>query len=485
MANLFKRLFGAQAPQQAKASPRDPGFRFIGGGLVPYDKDKLTYIEKGYMMNEMVYSVVKLIVDKAKIAPMAAYKVVDEQKYFEYQRLRKMQSSGAPLSGKEFHQMREAKYKSLKRDTSDGYLNQLLETPTEDVTMDELNEALMTFLLVTGDYFEGGWNTWSGGLNAGKPVGQFELPSQWMWINAGKSIPMKDVGYELTIGGRLSYTKEEVLHSKTFNPVWNTAGSQLYGMSPLEAFSVGLQAANLGKRRQARIMDNAGADAIVYLDDPETVRQYQDWSIEQIGLMKERFDSEQGGFLNAGKAVWSPNKVGVARLGMTMEELGQLPAEVQNMRAVCNLYNVPSQLMNDPENKTFANQEEGQKALLYNAVLPLHYKRQKAYTMKLRKCPAYANGATVVEFDNSVYKELEADKKELVEWLDKSFFDMQTRYQYLDQEIPASMPKEVREAIVIPSGYQLLNDLFIPADDLSGTIDALGDENPYLDTPVS
>lgn len=489
LTQMFGRFVGGKkqavsAPPEQKAIPQQPGFRFIGGGLVPYDRSKLTYLERGYMVNEMVYSVVKLQVDKAKCAPMAAYLVQDEQKYFEYQRYAKQIASGEHLSGKDYFAMREAKHKSLKLYNGDAYLNNLLQQPTEDMTMDELNEALFTFLLTTGDYFEGGWDTFTGGLNKGKPMGQYELPSQYMWIVSSDSLPLRDEGYELAVGGRMTFTREQVLHSRMFNPNWTTVGSSLYGFSPLEAFRLRLQAANLGTARQAKIMENAGADVVVYLDDPETVRQYQDWSIEQMSVLKERWDAEQAGFLNAGKAVWSPNKVGVARMGLTLEELGQLPAEMQNLRSICNLYNVPSQLMNDPENKIYSNQVEGQKALIYNCVLPLLWKRQKAYTNKLRKCDAYRDSRIVVEFDTSIYKELEANKKELVEWLEKSRFNNETFYQYMDQEIPADMPEEVRKAILIPSGYQLMDDLFTGQQDISGTINDLNNsgDNPY---PVS
>lgn len=494
MKNPFKGLFGGKPvaketpAEQTKAAPNTPGFRFIGGGLVPYDTDKLTYIEKGYRMNHMLYSVVKLIVDKAKAAPMAMYTVQDEQKYFEYQRLNKSVLAGEGVTGKTMIEMRDLRHKALKLDTSDGYMRDLLETPNDTgQTMEKLNEALMTFYLVTGDYFEAGWTPLSGGLNKGKPSQLYELPSQWTWISAdGRTLPLRESGYELTIGGRLSFTAEDVSHCKMFNPVWDTTGTQLYGMSPIEAATLLLQAANLGTTREAKAMENAGADVVVYMDDPETMRQYQNFSLDQMGLLKERWNAEQGGFLNAGKAVWSPTKLGVARMGISPVDLGMLPAAVQNLRWFCNLYNVPSQLMNDPENKTFSNTAEGQRALLYNAVLPLLNTRQKTFTYKLRQCPAYKNGRKVVEFDTSIYRELEINKNETVTWLDKSLFDVETRYKYLDQEVPADMPQEVRKAILVPSGYQLLDDLFMAQQDLSGTVSALdaAGNNPYT-TPVS
>lgn len=485
MANIFQRFFGAKPQEKAATINRQlnqPGFRFIGGNLVPYDASKLNFIERGYAMNDMLYSVIDLIASKGMVAPMAPYIVQDEQKFFEYQRYQKMQSSGITLTGKDYFKMRDAKHKSLKLDTSDGYLMEKLQHPNAGATMDELNHTLFSYLLSTGDYFEGGWEALTGGLNAGKPSQMFELPSQYMWILAGKTLPLLDDGYELTVGGRMTFTKEEILHQKYPNLKWDTTGSQLYGMSPIQAALNRLQASNLGVKRQAKAMENAGADVVVYQDDPETTREMSDFSIEQMSLLKQRWNDEQAGVNNAGKAVWSPAKLGVARLGLSPVDLAQLPAEVANLRWFCNLYKVPSQLMNDPDNKTFANQAEGQRALLYNAVLPMLWARQKAFTKKLRTLPAYKDSRVVVEFDTSVYKELEVNKKELSEWIDKGMFNFETRYQYFDQEIPADMPESVRKAIIIPSGYQLLDDLFMAQDDINATINDLGDDTPY---PVS
>lgn len=489
MANFFQRFFGGKpaVTQSVKAAPGGPGFRFIGGGLVPYDTRKLTFIDKGYAANDMLFSVIKLITKKARQAPMALYTIQDERKFFEYTKMIGALGEGTQLSAKDMIKLKDLRLKALKLDTSDTYMNERLQNPNDtNQTMADLNEALFAFKLVTGDYYEAGWSPLTGGFNRGKPSQFYELPSQYMSIVSTRTLPLIEQSYELMLGGRQTFDADDVLHEKYVNLQWDTAGNQLYGMSPIQAALARLQASNEGIKRQGKAMKNAGADVAVYQDDPETTRQFPDYSIEQMGASKERWEAEQWGSENAGKAIWSPTKLGVARLGLSPVDLAQLPAELANLRWFCNLYDVPSQLMNDPENKIYSNQVEGQKALLYNAVLPLLVSRQQNFNKKLRRMDAYRGTNKVVEFDLSIYKELESNKQELVGWLKDSRFNMETFYKYMDQEIPADMPEEVRKAILIPTGYQLIDDLFMSQQDQGALTQQLNNsgDNPY-NLPVS
>ena len=52
----------------------------IERGIVTWQgADQRSFVDDGYVANDIVYSIIKLITDKAKIAPFHVYKVVDER----------------------------------------------------------------------------------------------------------------------------------------------------------------------------------------------------------------------------------------------------------------------------------------------------------------------------------------------------------------------------------------------------------------------
>jgi phage portal protein BeeE len=51
----------------------------IQNGIVTWQgQDAQAFVNDGYVKNDIVYSIVKLITDKAKLAPFHVYKVTDE-----------------------------------------------------------------------------------------------------------------------------------------------------------------------------------------------------------------------------------------------------------------------------------------------------------------------------------------------------------------------------------------------------------------------
>jgi hypothetical protein len=148
-----------------------------------------------------------------------------------------------------------------------------------------------------------------------------------------------------------------------------------------------------------------------------------------------------------------------------------LDAEIFDMRAICNIYGVPSQLLNDPNNKTYNNQAEGEKALTTRCALPLLTALRDNFNRKLKN-DWNAGSDTVIDFDLSVYSELEGNKLEQVNWLEKSLLPLYRRYEILGESVPEWMDEATRNTILVPSGYQPLEETLMPVPDL---------QNPYND----
>lgn len=488
MANIFSRLFGgkkaltgtnlAVAPQAELRS----AIRFLGGQLVPYNvADRSVYIDKGYTYNDIIYSVVKMILDKAVVATWAPYTVVDEKAYFKSRAILKKLTTSKSARSDDFKEALFQQQKGLK--PSDDPIGDLLYQPNENDTFSDLNFGHWCYKLITGDYFEAGWDSAaSGGLRQGVPLQLYGTPSQYMRIKtASGTLPLTPETYELYYGYIIPFTKQDILHEKYFNPEWDSYGIQLYGLSPLKAYLKRLQRNNLAQIRGSKAMENAGADVAVYLDDQKLQSDF-DTGLEQMSTLKRTWDDEQSGADNAAKAVWSAYKLGVARLGLSPVELALLESEKFDQERACHIYGVPAALFST-DASTYNNLATSERALTTRCALPLILSRESSFNRKLRTLPRYASGRTVIAPDLTCYTELEEQKKDQVDWVMKAPLPLSRKLEILGEDVPEWMTDEQKNAIIIPSGFQLLDDLFIKADDLSTDMQRLQDEGalPYAD----
>lgn len=485
MTSIIKSLLNRRVGEKAiTATPGRPEFRFIGGSLVPYKTDKLTYIEKGYTKNDLVYSIVNLILEKAVQAPGGFYKIKDEAAYMKYLALKESMSKNPDVGkvSKQQAQLKELRVKSIELYAEDGYLNDLILWPNENECFADHNRGLWAWKLITGDYYEAGWSPWSGGLQGGKPKQLYGLPSQYVSIIAGRSLPVTAEKYLLQLGTEIPFEKEDILHEKYVNLEWDLNGNQLYGMAPLKAALMRVQRNNEVQKRGAKTAENGGADVVAYIDNDDLIKRDFTTARAQNNRLKETWENEQSGNDNAGRVVWSTYKIGATRLGLSPVEMEALNSETVDLRFLCNVFGgVPSQLLNDNAASTMNNVSEGEKALTTRCAIPLLTSRERSFNRKFSQLPAYKGKGIIFEFDRTVYTELEEDKEKLVNWLSKSMLPIRRYYELLNEDIPKGLTDEELNAIPVPSGTTLLSELFVQPNSIQqdmSDLDNSGD-NPY------
>lgn len=462
--------------RQKAASPTG-AFRFIGGQLVPYNTNKLTYIEKGYTYNDIIFAIINRIVEKAIIPSWAPYKIVDEKAYRASRAmLSEIAKSRAVDDGSFIKAIRMGQKSMVKLE--DDALNALIMYPNENDTWCDLQRSLYSYKLATGDYFEAGWASGSsGGLNQGTPRTLYAIPPQFTSIIASSTLPITADGYLLQLGTNIPFAKEDILHEKYFNPEWDLYGNQLYGMSPLKAYLRRLQRNNLGQTRNMKAAENGGADDIVYIDDQRLVGpEGFGVAIEQTGKLKKSFYQEQAGVDNAGKVVWSPFKLGALKLTLSPKELNLLEQEKFDLTMAALLYNAPPVLFST-EASTYNNMENGERALVANCAIPLNLSREASINRKIQQIPRYKGKGVIISPDLSCYTELQANRKDQVEWLSKSLLPVYRWYEIQGEDRPPEMTDEMWNSIIVPSGTQLFSDLFVNANDLSNEMSNLQDNN--------
>jgi HK97 family phage portal protein len=423
----------------------------IQQGIVTWQGgDNISFVNEGYQANDIVYSIVKLITDKTKIAPWHVYKVVDEVSAKKYKAL-----ISQPDKIENWKEVNNLHKKAFELYTGDSRLNELLKYPNEEDTWGDLVEAWAGFKLITGNSFVYA-KMIEGGNNNGKPYELFVLPSQYMYILANTlEFPPTIAGYQLNYGPLWNFTKQEILQDKYFNPQWNTTGNQLYGQSPLMAAARNLTRSNEAKTAAVASFQNGGPAGVLFMND----ERFDPISGSQQAQALKRAVSEKGGAANFNSIAVSGYKVDWKQIGLSPVELDIIESEKWDMKALCNIYGVPAQLLNDSENKTYNNQREGEKALTLRCALPLLISMRDNINRKLHSDWGYRGSNIYVDFDASVYGELEANKAEQVEWLDKAWWIApKQKMDIMGLEIPSYIPEEEMEKLYIPSSLQPVDE---------------------------
>ena len=432
----------------------------IERGIVTWQgADQRSFVDDGYVANDIVYSIIKLITDKAKLAPFHVYKVVDEKAAKKYKSL----AAQKDINLKELETLHKKAYELY---TGDQRLNELLKYPNEEDCWSDLVEQWCGFKLITGNSFIYG-KLIEAGNNQGKPYELFALPSQFMAIIANINVfPPTRAGYQLYYGQMWSFDTKEILHDKYFNPQWGVTGGQLYGQSPLRAAAKNLTRSNEAKTAAVASFQNGGPAGVLFMND----ERFDPTSGQAQAQALKTAVSQKGGSANFNSIAVSGYKVDWKQIGLSPVELNIIESEKWDLKALCNIYGVPSQLLNDSDSKTYNNQREGEKALTLRCAIPLLNALTENLNRKLHSDWGYKGTNLYVDYDLSVYGELEANKAEQTAWLNTAWWiSPKQKLDIMNIEVPDYIPTEELEKLYIPTGLQTI-DQFQPLN--------IPDQNP-------
>jgi HK97 family phage portal protein len=428
----------------------------IQHGIVTWQgQNAQQFVRDGYQSNDIVYSIIKLITDKAKLAPFHVYKIVDQTAAKRYKSLMKQ-----PDKIENWNEVKQLHKKAFELYDGDARLNELLKYPNGEDTWADLIEQWCGFKLITGNSFIYA-KMIKGGANDGKPFELFALPAQYMAIIANVEVfPPVRVGYQLYYGKMWTFDTKEILHDKYFNPYWTVTGNELYGQSPLMAAAKTLTRSNEAKTAAVASFQNGGPAGVLFMNDDN----FDPISGTQQAQALKKAISEKGGASNYNSIAVSGYKVDWKQIGLSPVELDIIESEKWDMKSLCNIYGVPSQLLNDADNKTYNNQREGEKALTLRCAIPLLDSITENLNRKLHSDWGYRGTNVYIGYDIQVYQELEANKTEQVDWLDKAWWiSPAQKMEIMGIKNPDYIPTEELEKLYVPSNLQPL-DQFQPLD---------------------
>jgi len=290
-------------------------------------------INKGYINNGDVYSIVKKIADNAKHIPRELWK----------------------KEGDEWVQVTE------------GDLFEIVtKRPNDQQNIHDFVEQSVTNLLTKGNTFRRGRKT----------PGFGEAFQEIIMVNNNiitidckiedfNYIPKQ---YKLELGtNKLIVPVEDMNHVKFYNPSEYGMSSCL-GLSPLQAGLLSLVASNDNKTAQSVLVRNQGIRGLI------TSRSERAQTPEERNQIQQAADNRMMGASKFGKAIATSANVDFIQMGMDATQLKIIESAVMKLRDLCNLYGVDSSLFNDPANKTYNNRKEAEKAMFTNAVIPVNEK---------------------------------------------------------------------------------------------------------------
>ena len=435
MASLlerFKNLISKNAQQTATEYNRAI-YNWLGESIVWNPENDDSYITEGYRKNSTIYSLVNLITKAATTIPFQVYEKTNENDYKRY----KAMTSGT-FDASTIHKAAMLQKRSLV-ELQDTELHKLLERPNPAQSYNSWITELIAFGKLTGNRYIYGIGP-DTGANIGKYTELYVMPSQIMEIVSGGI--MKPVSkYKIEYNGTYEIDASEICHIKDFNPYYDGTGSHLYGQSPLRAGLRSLTTNNEAVQTGVKYLQNQTARGLLMSDEG-------DINEVQAQQLKDKFRKQFQGSDNAGDVIITPKKLSWVNFGLNAADVSLIEQYNASIKDLCNIYNVPVQLLNNTDSSSYNNMKEAKKALYQNAVIPELLKIKDELNRWL--APKFGE-KLCIEFDFSVIPELQEETDKVVDQLTKAWW---------------LTPNEKRAAMNYGKDNETsqLDDYFIPAN---------------------
>lgn len=376
--NILDRIrFAAKAfsynPTAADNKYFQTFFGSITGGITEMTPNMDEYIQRAYQANAMVYSVVSFIAQKAADVPIYVHEWTNEGK-------------GKRIYG---HELEKWIYRPNPHQGKATFL-----------------EQYFTFKLTTGNtyiYFP----ILEAGVNKGKFKEGWVLPANEVEIISGGAMqPIQQ--YRVLWGTQeIKYSPDTILHD-IFPTLDFGYGRELYGMSPIQSARGIITKSNEAYRSQQKAMENMGVNVIVSADTGVDATFTQG----QAQALQDTWAKKYGKSSMRNVPAFTDANIKVHPLGLSPVDLGIIDDQKLNLRDICNIYHVPTEIFNDPDNKTNSNKQESRKAVYTDAVMPL----VNQFLDNFNRFIGDTWGEQIyIEADWTAIPELQADRKLLMD----------------------------------------------------------------------
>lgn len=189
-------------------------------------------------------------------------------------------------------------------------------------------------------------------------------------------------GFEQQLAGKKQrFDAGSVLHLKTFNPL-----SDWYGLAPLEAAAMAVDAHNESSRWNLALVQNGGTPSgVLYQDEADAPL-----TDAQFDKLKSEIENQYTGAVNAGRPLLLEGGLKWQDMGLSPKDMDWASAKNMSAREIALAFGVPPQMMGVPDAQTYANYAEARQSLWEDTVIPLAYDIAQELTNWL--VPDFAEG---------------------------------------------------------------------------------------------
>jgi HK97 family phage portal protein len=296
---------------------------------------------------------------------------------------------------------------TVSRKASDGTLAELethplldlLSHPNEYDSGYRFVESVVSYKLLAGNsYIEK-----VHGLKSAPPRFLYPLRPDRMKVKPGNAEELV-AGYVYEANGqKRQLDKANILHMKDFHPLHD-----FYGLSRLEVAATSVDISNWSQEWNLKLLQNDMR--------PPGMLLLQGLSETQSEKIRSQFQGRYAGAENAGKALVIENATDAKwePLAITPRDADWIEADKKNLRRICSVFNIASELLGDSENKTYSNMQEARKALYQEAVLPEMDALTDAFQGWL--APLYGDGI-VIGYDRDSIEALQEEREKKYTYL--------------------------------------------------------------------
>ena len=433
MASFFDRFNFSKKNQNTNEQYNRAIYNWLGNSVLWNNENDDSYITEGYQKNATIYSLINLITKAATTIPFQVYEKTNENDYKRYKALTSGMMDAASIQKASLLQ------KNALVELQDTELHKILERPNPAQSYNAWLTELIAFGKLTGNRYIYGIGP-DTGANVGKFTELYVMPSQVMEIiSNGIMEPVSK--YKLEYNGTKYIDASEICHIKDFNPYYDGTGSHMYGQSPLRAGLRSLTTNNEAVQTGVKYLQNQTARGLL-------TSEMGDINEVQAQQLKDKFRRQHQGSDNAGDIIITPNKMSWVNFGLNASDVSLIAQYNASIKDLCNIYNVPVQLLNNTESSSYNNMKEAKKALYQNAVIPELIKIKDELNRWL--APKYGD-KLCIEFDFSVIPEMQEETEKIVNQLSKAWW---------------ITPNEKRSAMNYGKDEEntQLDDYFIPAN---------------------
>ncbi len=406
MASLLDRISKliTKNAQQTAAEYNRAIYQYLGESILWNPENDRSYIDEGYRKNATVYSLVNIITKAATTIPFQVYEKQSDNDLKRYKAL----TSGT-LDSSTMYQAKMLQKNALV-EVKDTALHQLLDRPNAAQSYNSWLTELIAFGKLTGNRYVYGIGP-DNGPNQGKYTELYILPSQVVEIvSNGIMQPVKE--YRIEYNGNYSMPADQILHIKDFNPYYDGTGSHLYGQSPLRAGLRSLTTNNEAVTTGVKYLQNQTARGVLMSEEG-------DLNEVQAQQLKDKFRQQYQGSNNGGDVIITPKKLSWVNFGLNASDVSLIEQYNASIKDICNIFNVPVQLLKNTEASTYNNMKEAKKALYQNAVIPELVKLRDELNRWL--VPMYGDNL-YLDFDFTSIPELQEENDKVVQQLSSAWW---------------------------------------------------------------